>query len=244
MSPQARATRPLPAPGWAADSSILQLCARAPRLSLIVIGGSLAVQGTTSSRPKRLWEDPYIRETRSTAAGPSSVELLDILQPHPSDDREATRRAISELRRLSGLTWEQIAELFEVSRRSVHFWASGSALNAANEARLMRVLQVIREADRGNARATRNALMTAIEGMVPFDLLVAQRFDEAQRLLGPGAGRKGRVARTTLSPAAAERRRPLPPADLVDASHESIHHSVGKARPVRTLRSIQRERDG
>src|SRR2546428_13805112 len=33
--------------------------------------------------------------------------------------------AIMELRRLSGMTWEQLASLFEVTRRTVHFLASG-----------------------------------------------------------------------------------------------------------------------
>ena len=36
--------------------------------------------------------------------------------------------AIGELRRLSGLTWDQLARLFNLSRRSLHFWASGKPM--------------------------------------------------------------------------------------------------------------------
>ncbi|WP_419950972.1 helix-turn-helix domain-containing protein [Candidatus Palauibacter sp.] len=82
-------------------------------------------------------------------------------------DAEATRAAVSELRRISGLTWEQLAELFGVSRRSVHCWASGKPLNAANHERLMRVLDVVRDADRGTAHSTRAALLEAREARPP-----------------------------------------------------------------------------
>ena len=39
--------------------------------------------------------------------------------------------AIGELRRLSGLTWDQLARIFSVSRRSLHFWASGKPMTPA-----------------------------------------------------------------------------------------------------------------
>ena len=41
------------------------------------------------------------------------------------------RGAIAELRRLSGLTWDQLARLFNVSRRALHFWASGKPMTPA-----------------------------------------------------------------------------------------------------------------
>jgi hypothetical protein len=41
--------------------------------------------------------------------------------------REPAPRVIAEIRHLTGLTWEQLAQVFNVSRRSVHFWASGCA---------------------------------------------------------------------------------------------------------------------
>lgn len=50
------------------------------------------------------------------------------------------------LRRLrddSGLTWEQLAKLFGVSRRALHLWANGGRLNTAHEEQLHRLIGVI-----------------------------------------------------------------------------------------------------
>ena len=102
---------------------------------------------------------------------------------------ETTQRAISELRRISGLTWQQLGQLFEVSRRSVHFWASGKPQKAENEARLTNVLDVVRYADRGDAGSTRRALLNADGGPSPFDLLVALQFEKARTALGRGPRR-------------------------------------------------------
>ena len=63
-------------------------------------------------------------------------------------DRRQTRAAVSEFRRLAGLTWEQLARVFGVARRSLHFWASGPPINAGNEEHLRRLLAVLRQADR------------------------------------------------------------------------------------------------
>ena len=145
---------------------------------------------------------------------------------------------ISELRRISGLTWDQLGTLFDVSRRAVHFWASGKPLNITNERRLRRVLAVVRAADRGHARANKTALLESRNGTSPFDLLVAQRFHEARNALGPGKGRARPLPR--LSREARDARRPLPPADLVDATSERIHHDTGRARAARTVRNKSR----
>ena len=150
-----------------------------------------------------------------------------------------TRKAISELRRISGLTWEQLGQLFEVSRRSVHFWASGKLLNAGNEECLMRVLDVVRGADRGSARRTRAALFDTSAGTTPFDMLVAQRFDDARAALGRGQGRSAPKL-AELSPSAKAARAPLPLEQLVDAKSERVHREPGRARAARTVRNKRR----
>lgn len=194
--------------------------------SVIVVASALATPGTSSAEPKRIWETRYVIGPERTASSPSWQ------MPDPTEPLEDTRDAISDLRRISGLTWEQLAELFGVSRRSVHFWASGKPLNAANEQRLLRTLDVVRYADRGTARLTRAALSTSRGGSSPFDLLVAERFDEARALLGAGPGH-GVVARAELDAHAKASRRPLSPEELVDAEHDSVHRDVGRGRPAR-----------
>jgi len=208
---------------------------RVPPLSVIVASGALSVSGTSSAEPNRLWEAPYVHESEATASGLA-------WEQHSIADAETTRQAISELRRISGLTWEQLGELFDVSRRSVHFWASGKPLNASNEQRLMEALDVVRAADRGDARSTRAALFEVRDGTTAFAFLTAERFEEARAILGTGIAR-ARPALAELSAAAKAARKPLPPEDLVDAQHDRVHQDRGRSRAARTVRNTRRGTD-
>ena len=150
-----------------------------------------------------------------------------------------TSGAIAELRRVSGLTWEQMGRLFDVSRRSVHFWASGKPMNAANEQHLLQVLDVVRQADRGDARSNRAALFEVAANGTPFELLARQRFEEARARLGRGPGRR-RVQLGMLDAKASAERAPLPPEGLIDAMNDRVHHDVGRGRAARTARNTRR----
>ncbi len=202
---------------------------------IITVGGALFVAGTSCWEPTEVWGS-YGEPQLDTTAGGQGV---DAEEPAADQAPEATRKAISELRRISGLTWEQLGLLFEVSRRSVHFWASGKPLNAAHEARLMRVLGVVRRADRGSARETRAALLDAGHGMTPFDLLAEQRFDDARAALGQGLKDTMPVL-TELSAQARAARRPLPVEELFEALHDRVHHEPGHGRAARTVRNKRR----
>ena len=172
-------------------------------------------------------EDLQLTGTRASTAG------------QPVSDATEARTALSELRRLSGLTWEQLARVFDVSRRTLHFWASGKPLNAANEERLRRVFALLRRADRGSAQANRAMLLTDQGGTVPIDLLAAGRYDEFLQLVGAGRGPQTLV-RKPLSSEAREARTPLPPEELIDALQDRVHRDVGRGRAARTVRSKRR----
>ena len=206
-------------------------------LSVIMVSGALSIAGTSSAEPTTIWGAPYIHESDTTAGGPSR----DAVAIQIEIETEATRQAVSELRRISGLTWEQLAGLFGVSRRSVHFWASGKPLNATNHQRLMRVLDVVRGADRGTAGSTRAALLDARKGTTAFELLADQRFREARVALGRGRTRLVPVL-TQLSAAAQTARKPLPPDELYDAKSDRVHQEPGPARAARTARGQRRGR--
>lgn len=51
-----------------------------------------------------------------------------------------TAEAVSELRSLTSFTWEQVAKLFGVSRRTVHLWAAGRKMSAPHQEQLNAVL--------------------------------------------------------------------------------------------------------
>lgn len=143
--------------------------------------------------------------------------------------------AIGELRRLSGLTWDQLARLFSVSRRSLHFWASGKPMSQSNEEHLQRILGVMRIIDRGSASENRALLLGAREdGSLPFDLLASADYDRVLSLLGPGNGR--RVAPPKLSDEARAERAQQSPEELVGALHDRIHRDSGKVRAAKSVR--------
>jgi len=152
---------------------------------------------------------------------------------------ESTSASIAELRRLSGLTWDQLARLFDVSRRSVHFWASGKAMTSTNEERVHRTLGVMRKVDRGSAGANRNALLGATaDGAVPFDLLAAGNYDRVLELLGSGSSPRMRPPKPSLEIAA---RAPRPPGELVEALQDRVHPASGRLRAASRVRGPRRK---
>jgi transcriptional regulator with XRE-family HTH domain len=150
---------------------------------------------------------------------------------------EAGRKALHEIRKLTGLTWEQLAGLFKVTRRSLHLWASGEPLSRVNEERLYRLLGTIRYIDRCSASINRSILLSpGSDGKFPLDLLRESRYEEVQKLLGPGDAPR-RPMLKPLSVEASNSRRPEKPEELVGALHDPIHRKVGRSRPARAARS-------
>ena len=133
--------------------------------------------------------------------------------------------AILEVRRRSGLTWEMLASLFGVDRRSVHLWASGRAMNAPNAERLGRVLAAVRRFDRGSPTLTKAWLFSpGRSGRTPLDLLREGRFDEIDM---PGSA-VAAPRPPPLSSAAKKARAPQRPETLVGARTDRVHLEKGK----------------
>jgi hypothetical protein len=103
----------------------------------------------------------------------------------PVELREPAPAVIAQLRRLTGLTWEQLAYLFDVSRQSVHFWASGGSMTVAHRLHLERVLDTVRFVDRGSITENRAALLEIRDdGATLLDQLAVGNYHVVQRLWG------------------------------------------------------------
>lgn len=97
---------------------------------------------------------------------------------------------VYELRRLSGLTWAQIAEVFEVSKRAPYHWASGETVSAENHERLGQVVAVLSFIDKGSVEENRNLLLGhARSGQTYLDLLRSSQYELVRDLAGEGPGR-------------------------------------------------------
>lgn len=144
--------------------------------------------------------------------------------------------ALAELRRLSGLTFEQLARLFQTSRRSIHFWASGKPMSAANQEHLYRTLAVVRELCRSDAAQNREALLAPREnGHVPFDLLIGKKYGEAIEC----SKNKILVRLQTVPRLTAEEREarlPPPPWALVGALVDSVKIEPSEGRPAMSIK--------
>ena len=209
----------------------------------MLVSGQLLTAGTSAAAPMDVWPESFEYDWRRTAVVDCFWEPATYsggVAAVPSDD---TSRAISELRRLSALTWEQLGQLFGVSRRSVHFWASGKQMNVAHEQRLFEILDIVRQADRGEARRNRAALLAVTDGEAAVDLLAAGEFAEARARLGRGEAR-GRVEAGELDANARAERTPPSPDRLVEAMNDRIHRDAGRGGAARTVRNMRRESTG
>lgn len=168
--------------------------------------------------------------SRSQRPAYQTTSGLSLLQ------RERSGAAIAELRRLSGFTWEQLARLFKVSRRSLHFWASGKAMTPMNEEHLQRLLAAVRKVDRGSASANRAVLLVARnDGTLPFDLLAEGQYERVVSLLHSGEA-FARPRPPQLSGEAKAARAPRRPEELVDALQDRVHRERGIARAANSVK--------
>ena len=168
-------------------------------------------------------------------SGLKQQSAIPTLQPNLL--RKTSQQAVNELRKLSGLNWDQIASLFSVSRRSVLFWASGEPLSPANEEKLNQIFDTVAYISRGSASQNRNLLMSiADDGRSYLELLAASEYESVKRIFGAGnAPEKPKLGR--LSKEAEMSRLPPNPADLVDALQDSIHYEIGKSSAAKSVRS-------
>ena len=178
----------------------------------------------TTRRTSSTYDMP--RQTERTASSPAA-------QPY-SRATEKISEAIMEIRRRSGLTWEELSELFDVSRRSVHYWANGKPPSTGHEWAIRKVLTILRCLDRGNQIDTRATLLAVddVNEISILELLKSGRFEDALLL------RYSEVRNTGPTPprATVSSHQPQAPVLLLEAEQQRFE-SPGEARiaiPKRT----------
>lgn len=99
------------------------------------------------------------------AVVPSAANATSIVVTAPASSSARTAESASakvkRMRELSGLTWDQFARAFNVSRRAVHHWASGGNLSAVNAALLDEFDRLLGAVGTGQPENVRQALTNA-----------------------------------------------------------------------------------
>ena len=92
------------------------------QLGYFGLGLGTALVLTTSSMTVPTAQSTALLARQTTNSGGLSIDVV-----------QAPYKAVMELRRRSGLTWDQLGQIFGVTRRTMHFWASGQPLATENE---------------------------------------------------------------------------------------------------------------
>lgn len=93
------------------------------------------------------------------------------------DQPTSAGNSVTRLRELSNLTADQLARLFDVSRRSIQNWISGAPMAASHEERLSHLTSVISAAG-ATPDERRKKLLSSANGMSLFHQLVGELEDE------------------------------------------------------------------
>lgn len=128
---------------------------------------ALAFTGTTSGLASQLAprvepravERPILTFSSLGRGSQSSISTSQ-MEPIRSDMALSHADSVRWLHAESGLTWDQLGRLFGVSRRAVHFWASGGKLNATNVELVRRFTEVVRGLESDTPSERRNLLLT------------------------------------------------------------------------------------
>ena len=111
------------------------------------------------------------------------------VKPSTEDDRDDAAtdgETVSRLHQISGLTWEQLARVFGVSRRTLHMWAAGARMNAVNSETLHHVLARVESLGGESPDEMRTRLLRiGTDGMSLYDRLREERSSGRKAINAP-----------------------------------------------------------
>jgi len=123
------------------------------------------VSTTNSLRPMFVEMASLGRAAHSLEVGvPRLSSMTTALAPSPPSAAApvppSTAEQVQYVHEQVGLTWDQIARIFSVSRRAALYWAAGEKLSSAKEELLGQLYAVVHELPGETAAARRAAFMT------------------------------------------------------------------------------------
>ncbi|WP_373928126.1 hypothetical protein [Pseudooceanicola nitratireducens] len=198
---------------------------------------------------------PFLEKTRVSISTEDAIQLLKWQKLRSGTSSEGIRISVAadegaieaivespseltvELKRLSGLTWAQVSEVFNVKPRAIHYWKAGEPVSGENHEKLGAVVAMLRFIDRGTMEENKRLLLSeAVDGKTFFELMKDGAFQAIRDRAGEGIGRVSFGA--VITEEARAKNAPLeysPSEDLSDESEVEL-----MARPKTRRKSIRR----
>lgn len=130
-------------------------------------------RGLIAPHPSLNWASrrSVSKEAVAFRAPVAEVERASTASPPPVTSAELVARVRDD----SGLTWDQLARYFGVSRRAVHLWAAGGRMSASNEELLMHLVDIVETLADRSPEARRQTLLSQASGLNIVDTERARR---------------------------------------------------------------------
>jgi hypothetical protein len=94
-------------------------------------------------------------------------------------------KSVRSLYRRSGLTWDELAYIFGVSRRTLYNWSTGGKVSSLHAQAISSVIRAIHQIDAGSPQLTRSKLLAPAEDGMTFYSRLAQQQSRPPAIGGP-----------------------------------------------------------
>lgn len=161
-----------PLVGESQTESFVAKAARKAWLTGAIVTGALGTVAFTLQAPVVEPVALYWQNVEEHSEQPSvPTQLVEAKSAAQKADPVDTETAIRQLHSQSGLTWDQLARLFGVSRRAVHLWAAGGRMNSRNIEFLGVLKRVANSLPAGTPEERRALLFSQDDGRSLYDVL-------------------------------------------------------------------------
>ncbi len=127
------------------------------------------------SRSSSIWRNANLSRAEERAA---SVNIADASEN------------LFEIRRLTGFSWDQLANLLNVSRDTINKWVKGAKIKGKSREHVAETLSVLRYADQGSAEINAQKFYKRGElERCPDELIKSKNYEAAKQLLSYGPSR-------------------------------------------------------
>ncbi|PID35450.1 MAG: hypothetical protein CR958_00140 [Rhodobacterales bacterium] len=199
---------------------------------------------------------PFVEKTRISISAQDAIQMLKWQEVRSGTSPEGIRVSIAadegaagtsvestpselivKLKRLSGLTWAQISEIFGVKPRALHYWKTGEAVSGEHHEKLGAMVAMLRFIDRGTKEENKRLLLSeAVDGKTFFELMKGGSLQAIRDRAGEGIGRVS--FGTVLTEEARAKNAPLEYSPSEELSDEAKVELM--ARPKTRRKSIRR----